>query len=565
MASTISSIDSSMKNLATQFQTAIKATIEAESAPLNRVKSMKDSLDVRRGVYNDVKANFDALQSAVQALISSQSSYGLNLVSKSTVVPGTSGTTVLSVSKTNDAAAASDYDFAVTKLAKAHSLATAAFSSPDVALNKSGTLWLGGTGTASLQSETTPGVYSDFVASTSVTAAMTSTVSTGQRELGTGNYTVQVRDSSGVRQFRLVDADGNAVSIRKTDGSTGNTSDWQTMKDGVFDTGRGQSLNLNKLGGLESTNFRYTAKGTSISISLTDTQRTIVNAINAAAQPEGRDVRASIVANQLVLTSTHTGVNHSMVYTDDAGLGFNTLLQSAQNAEFTVNGMSVSRANNSDLTDVVDGVTLSFAGDAEGKTARLSINASTDKALGLMNSLVSKFNTAISHLKDKMASTSKTEDGKTTYTRGVLGGETVFSNFRTDMLYRLSRSHTNSGAYKRLGEIGLSFDRDMKLTFDSSKFSEALKSNTADTKALLDASMGEINTLLSGFTGSSGVLTRTLTSIETQGKDYDQRISKYSTSIEMRKQSLYNQYMEYQNQLAELGNTATMFGIDLST
>lgn len=565
MASTISSIDSSMKNLATQFQTAIKATIEAESAPLNRVKSMKDSLDVRRGVYNDVKANFDALQSAVQALISSQSSYGLNLVSKSTVVPGTSGTTVLSVSKTNDAAAASDYDFAVTKLAKAHSLATAAFSSPDVALNKSGTLWLGGTGAASLQSETTPGVYSDFVASTSVTAAMTSTVSTGQRELGTGNYTVQVRDSSGVRQFRLVDADGNAVSIRKTDGSTGNTSDWQTMKDGVFDTGRGQSLNLNKLGGLESTNFRYTAKGTSISISLTDTQRTIVNAINAAAQPEGRDVRASIVANQLVLTSTHTGVNHSMVYTDDAGLGFNTLLQSAQNAEFTVNGMSVSRANNSDLTDVVDGVTLSFAGDAEGKTARLSINASTDKALGLMNSLVSKFNTAISHLKDKMASTSKTEDGKTTYTRGVLGGETVFSNFRTDMLYRLSRSHTNSGAYKRLGEIGLSFDRDMKLTFDSSKFSEALKSNTADTKALLDASMGEINTLLSGFTGSSGVLTRTLTSIETQGKDYDQRISKYSTSIEMRKQSLYNQYMEYQNQLAELGNTATMFGIDLST
>lgn len=565
MASTISSIDSSMKNLATQFQTAIKATIEAESAPLNRVKSMKDSLDVRRGVYNDVKANFDALQSAVQALISSQSSYGLNLVSKSTVVPGTSGTTVLSVSKTSDAAAASDYDFAVTKLAKAHSLATAAFSSPDVALNKSGTLWLGGTGTASLQSETTPGVYSDFVASTSVTAAMTSTVGTGQRELGTGNYTVQVRDSSGVRQFRLVDADGNAVSIRKTDGSTGNTSDWQTMKDGVFDTGRGQSLNLNKLGGLESTNFRYTAKGTSISISLTDTQRTIVNAINAAAQPEGRDVRASIVADQLVLTSTHTGVNHSMVYTDDAGLGFNTLLQSAQNAEFTVNGMSVSRANNSDLTDVVDGVTLSFAGDAEGKTARLSINASTDKALGLMNSLVSKFNTAISHLKDKMASTSKTEDGKTTYTRGVLGGETVFSNFRTDMLYRLSRSHTNSGAYKRLGEIGLSFDKDMKLTFDSSKFSEALRSNTADTKALLDASMGEINTLLSGFTGSSGVLTRTLTSIETQSKDYDQRISKYSTSIEMRKQSLYNQYMEYQNQLAELGNTATMFGIDLST
>ncbi len=565
MASTISSVNSSMKNLATQFQTAIKVTIEAESAPLNRVKTMKESLDVRRGVYNDVKTNFDALQSAVQALISSQATYGLNLVSKSTVIPGISGTSVLSVSKTSETAVVADYDFYVSKLAKAHSRATAAASSPDIALNKSGTFWLGGNGSASLQSETEPGVYSDFVATTSVTGASTSTAATGQRELGTGDYTVQVRDQAGIRQFRLVNADGNAAAIRKTDGSTGTTAEWQTMNDGSFDTGRGQTLSLSKTGGLESTTFHYTAKGTSISISATDTQRSITSAINAATQPDGHDFRASIIANQLVLTSVNTGVNHAMVYTDGAGLGFDTLLQTARNAEFTVNGMTVSRASNNNLTDVVDGVTLSLAGDAEGKSGQLSVNASTDKAVGLMNTLVSKFNTAISHLKDKMASTSKTENGKTTYTRGVLSGETVFSSFRSDLLYRMSRSQTNSGNYRRLEEIGLSFDKDMKLTFDSSKFAEALKSNSSDVKALLDTGMGEINTVLSRYTGSSGTLSRTLSSIETQGKDYDQRISKYSASIEMRKQSLYNQYMDYQSQLVELGNTATMFGINLGS
>jgi flagellar capping protein FliD len=564
MASTISSVDSSMKNLATQFQTAIKVTIEAESAPLNRVKTLKESLDVRRSVYTDIKTNFDAFQSAVQALISSQSSYGLNLISKSTVIPGTSGTSVLSVSKTSETAAIADYDFYVTKLAKAHSRATAASSSPDIALNKSGIFWLGGTGDAALQSETAPGVYSDFVASTSVTGASKSTVSSGQRELGSGDYTVQVRDSSGVRQFRLVNADGTAVAIRKTDGSTGTTSEWQSMNDGAFDTGRGQTLTLSKTGGLESTTFHYTAKGTSINISSTDTQRNIVSAINAAIQPEGRDFKASIVANQLVLTSVNTGVNHSMVFTDGAGLGFDNILQAARNAEFTVNGMTVSRAKNNDLTDVVDGVTLSLAGDAEGKSAHLSVGASTEKAAGLMNTLVSKFNTTLSHLKDKMASTSKTENGKTSYTRGVLGGETIFSSFRTDMLYRMSRSYSNDGNYKRLEEIGLSFDKDMKLTLDSTKFSEALKNNASDVKALLDTGMGEINTVLSRYTGSSGTLTRTLNSIETQGKGYDQRISKYSTSLEMRKQALYTQYMQYQGQLAELGNTAIMFGIDLS-
>ena len=565
MATTVSSIDASIKNLVPSFQTAIKTTIEAESEPLKRVQTLKDSMDLRRGIYTDVKANFDALQSAIQALISTQSSFGMKLVSKASITPAISGSTVLTVSKTDENASATDYDVTVSKLAKAHSRATSAVSSPDIALNKSGTFWMGGTGIAALQTETSPGVYSYFVASTSLTAASVSTVASAQKELGTGDYTLQVRDSAGVRQFRLVNADGNAVAINKSDGSTGLTTDWQTMKDGAFNTGRGQTLTFNKAGDLSSTTFHYTAKGTSISISSSDTQRTIVNAINAASQPDGHDFKASIVANQLVLTSTQTGVNHAMIYTDEAGLGFNSLLQEAQNAQFTVNGMSVSRASNNNLTDVLDGVTLSLAGDAEGKSARLSISANADKAVGLMNTLASKFNATITHLKDKMASTSKTENGKTTYTRGALSGETIFSSFRTDMLYRMSRSYINSGSYKRMEEIGISFDKDMKLTIDTGKFSEALKNNSSDVTALLDTGMGEMNTLLSRYTGSSGLLTRTLNSIETQGKEYDQRISKYNTFLEMRKQSLYNQYMEYQAQLVDLGNTATMFGINLSS
>ena len=565
MATTVSSIDASLKNLTPTFQTAIKVTIEAESEPLKRVQTLKDRMEVRRSIYTDVKSNFVALQSAIQALISTQSSYGLKLTSKTTVTPATSGTTVLNVSKTDEGAAASDYDIAVSKLAKANSRATAAASSPDVALNKSGTFWMGGTGSAALQTETSPGVYSDFVASSSLTAATVSTVATNQRELGTGDYTLQMRDVSGIRQFRLVNADGNAVSIRRTDGSTAMTTEWQTMGSGAYDTGRGQVLTLKKTGSIDSLTFHYVAKGTSISINSSDTQRNIVNAINAASQPEGHDFRASIVANQLVLTSAQTGTNHAMTYSDGAGLGFNTLLQEAQNAQFTINGMSVSRSSNNNLTDVVEGVTLSLAGDAEGKSARLSVSANADKAAGLMTTLVSKFNTTISHLKDKMASTAKTENGKTTYTRGPLSGETVFSNFRTDMLYRMSRSYTNTGSFKRLEDIGISFDGDMKLTFDSSKFSDALTNNTADVTALLDAGMGEMNTLISRYTGTSGLLTRTLSSIDSQSKEYDQRISKYNASMEMRKQALYNQYMEYQAQLIDLGNTATMFGIDLGS
>ena len=554
MANTISSIDTSIKSLAPTFQTAIKTIIESESAPLNRVQTQKEQIDVRRGVYKDIKTNFDALQSAIHALISTQATYGLTTVSKVSITPGTAGTTVLSATSSESAAAA-DYDVAVTQLAKAQSKSTAAAFSPDVALGKSGTFWLGGTGTSAV----------GFTANDSVTGLITTSTASGQRELGTGSYTMESRNSSGIRQFRLVDADGKAVSIRSQSG-TNYTSDWQNMSTGSYDTGRGLNLTLNALGTTASTALTYTAAGTSITINSSDTLRTITTAINAASQPEGRDFKASIVANKLVLTGSQSGENHTMLYTDGAGLGFGADLQSAQNALFTVNGMSVSRATNSNLTDVIDGTTITLSSDAEGKSARLSISATSDKAAGLMKSMVDKFNAALTHLKDKLASTPTTSpDGKTAYTRGPLSGDLGFSSLRLDMLNRLNRNITNSGSFKNLSEIGITFDKDMKLTLDSTKFSDALKNHKSDVTALLDTGMGDLNTLVSRFAGSSGSLANTLTSIDDQRKNYDKRIAKYNENLTVRKQTLYNQYLGFQTQIADYGRTAEWLGMFTGT
>ncbi|MCX6059051.1 MAG: flagellar filament capping protein FliD [Chloroflexi bacterium] len=568
MATTaITPIDTQIAGLAQTFQTAIKATIKAESAPITRTQALKDTVDVRRGVYTDIKNNFDGLQSALQALISTQGTYGLNLVSKSTVTPGTTGAAVLTATNTESAAVA-DYDITDIQLAKAQSQATVLAYSPDLALNKSGTFWLGGTGLANLQTKTStlPDVYSAFVPSTSVTAGATSTVSTGQRELGAGDYALETRDLSGVRQFRLVNADGSAVSIRSQNG-TSYTNAWQNMTSGGYDTGRGLNLTLNANGAAASTALTYTAAGTSITINATDTLRTITTAINAASQPEGRDFKASIVANKLVLTGAQTGENHSLLFTLKKDgivndfLGFGASLQVAQNATFKVNGMDVSRAGNTNLTDVMDGATISLASDATGKSARLSIATTADKAAGLMSAMVNSFNTALSHLKSKLASTPTTVGGKTTYTRGPLSGEQVLTGLRQDMLGRMNSNYTNSGSFKNLAEIGLGFDKDMKLTLDSAKFSEALKNNRTNVTALLDSGLGAINSLVSNYAGSSGSLSNTLKSIDVQRTNYDNRILKYNEAIAKRKEALYNQYQGYQSQIAEYGYTAQWFGI----
>jgi flagellar hook-associated protein 2 len=569
MASTVSSstsstssaqadIDAQILKLATTFQTAISATIDTASAPLKKVQAQSADVDVRKAVYTDLKNNFDALQSAVQGLISTQASYAMGGTAKSTVTPFTSGSTVFTAT-TQGAALSGEYDISVTTLARAQTQATAAAASSDLALNKSGTIWLGGTGKASVDA---------FMLSDSVTAATIGTVASGQRELGSTintdtqkeSYSLQVRDSSdGVRQFRLTNADGTAVSIRSSDGS-GFTDSWQTLNSGAYDTGRGLVLTLSSAGAPGSTSINYTARGTSITIKPSDTQRTIATAINNAIQPEGHDFKASVVANTLVLSGAQSGVNHSLLYTDGAGLGFGDL-QPARNASFTVNGMTISRASNSSLTDVIDGVTLNLAGDAEAKGGHLSVVTTTDKAASAMTSMVSSFNDAITHLTQKMAITASTSGATTSYTRSTLTGDTVFSNLRTDMYTRLSRSYTNSGSFKNLSDIGLTMDSNMKLVLDSAKFSAAMQNHATDVTALLDTAMGQFDKVLSGYTGSNGALQKSMNSMDDLKKSYDSQISRYNTSLTTRKQSLYNMYIDYQNQLVEMNYQSNMLNL----
>lgn len=553
MASSVtSSTSTTYANLATTFQTAIKTSMDAAREPVNRLETERDTVEVRRGIYTDIKNGLDGLLKSIQALNSTSDDYAFKQVSKATVTPSTPNSTVFTATATESALIA-DYEIAVTRLAKAHTRASAEMTSPDMPLGRSGVFWMGGTGEASVS----------LTPSGALQGAVLSSVAEDQRELGTGNYSVEVRQVGGVKQFRLVDADGKAMSIARASG-TGFTSDWQSLKSGTFDTGRGLTFTLDREASAGVTGLSYTAKGVSINISSSDTLRTVAVNINAALQPEGRDFKASVVGSQLVLTGASTGANHAMVFSDSSNLfSFGADLQTAQNAEFTVNGITISRASNSGITDVMDGVTLNLAGDAEGKSARLSVAGDMGKAKGLVEDLVKKFNDAFGLITNKMAITSKTEGEKTTYTRGPLTGDVVFRGLRRDMLEIMSSQYSNSGALRMLEDIGISFDDSLKLKLDASKFEEAYSSDPSSVTALLDAAMGRFENSITGYAGSDGSLQKNITTLDGQLEQFDQRISRYNSSLAMRESALVKYYTQMQVQLAELGSQAQMFGIDL--
>ncbi len=407
---------------------------------------------------------------------------------------------------------------------------------------------MGGSGTAD---------FSLNAPTASVSALGVAAASAGVAELGTGAYTVEVRDKDGKLQFRLKDQDGNAVAIadrNKTDNSL--TSSWQDIPAGdTYDTKCGLTITFGAAPEAGTTSLSYTAAGVAVDVVGTDTLVKIANKINKALQPSGHNLTATVVGTQLVLSAANTGTNHTMIYStaDGLDLGVFSTLQSADNASFTVNNIAFTRQGNTSLTDVINGVTLNLAADAEGKSARLTVNEDVSSARSTIDAFVKSFNDTVKYISDNSAIT---KDDTGNYTRGDLANDYIFGELRGDLLARFMDSYATTGSFKSLRDIGLSIGDDLTVTVsDADKLADALENDLSGVSELLDTAMGSMNTLLGRFTGSSsqtGYLDSAMKSLKNQVSDLDYSMKDLDSRLNDREQSLYDQYSELQAQLLSL-------------
>lgn len=318
--------------------------------------------------------------------------------------------------------------------------------------------------------------------------------------------------------------------------------------------------------------------GQTINVETTDTLYSITSKINSAKYDSGKEVVASVVDNRLVLESKNSGTENAIEVGGTMGgskLGlfesgaFKNVLQTASDASFTINGMTVTRSKNTNITDVITGVTLNFASDAEqvgvdsGKTIYLNVQKNADSVKNSVASLVTKYNDLQTYLEQKTTST-KNEDG--TYTRGSLSGDLTFRYLRGDLadLIATDASSSCKSKFKNLSEIGISFDNDNKLVIDSSKLSEALENNAADVQSLLDDKMSGLDTLLSQFTGEKGEVTQTLSSLDEKSSEITSQIIRKNELIAAQKELLTSQYATMQETINGLQNTySTLYAMGL--
>lgn len=417
---------------------------------------------------------------------------------------------------------------------------------------------LGGTGASSfLAFKATPSDTSIFSASAGTSAVA-------------GVYSLEV---SLLAQSQKLVAAGRTSSTTAigTGAATTVTFDLGTIDISATNSYGGGSLST---GGIYTNADFNSSGGATVSIVIDSSNNTlegIRDAINAAPNLA---VTASIVNDgsgtpwRLALSSDNSGVSNSIKITTDSGdaainsllaynpAGVQNLSQSAaaQNANFKVNGVSITKTSNS-VTDAIQGVTLNLA-----KVTTAPVSLTVEKDSTAVNEKVTAFVKAYNDLFSAMRNSSAYKS------KSALEGDATLRNMMLQMR-DIAAASVSGGTLANFFEAGLTFEVNGTLKLDSAKLSSALATNFSDVANLFNSATGyatKFDEWASATLANDGA-------IATRTKTFDDTIKNITTqrdALEVRMSRLETQYRTQYSALnvllSQMGKTSDYLAQQLS-
>lgn len=301
-----------------------------------------------------------------------------------------------------------------------------------------------------------------------------------------------------------------------------------------------------------------TGTPTDVVLSATSTLSDIRDAINDAAAGVTATVVNDGTADRLVLTSNSTGTDGAIAITATATnsdgtrrlddlVGANLATdQAAQNAEFTINSLAVSRSSNT-VTDVISGVTLNLkkADATTPPTSKLTVTKNTSAVESAVNAFVKAYNGAIGQVK------SLTTYDATNKKASTLTGDATARSIQSQLTSAISATISGvNGGISSLSDVGIAIQKDGTLAVDSSKLTTALNASYIDIGSLFTSTENDnqgiavrFAAILDGVVGTGGsISSRTdgiASSIRLIGKQRD-ALGVRLTAVEARYRAQFN-------------------------
>jgi len=248
-----------------------------------------------------------------------------------------------------------------------------------------------------------------------------------------------------------------------------------------------------------------TAGGKTSSIVVDGTNNTLSALRDAINDGDGNvtativNVGAATADYRLILRSKNTGITNAVTVAGtltgaaDPFSGGGQIVQTAADAVFSVNGLTVRRSSNK-VSDVVAGLTISLVGEGDrdgivettDRAAQIAVSADSSSVISSVKNLVESFNAVSKIVNDQF-----TLDPNTNR-QGSTSGDASLRAVVARLRAELSRPGGFGVGYKYLSDVGISFQKDGSLALDEAKLSEALADDPTAVGRLFLATEGGI-------------------------------------------------------------------------
>ncbi len=324
-----------------------------------------------------------------------------------------------------------------------------------------------------------------------------------------GNYSLEV---SKLAQSQKLNAAGQASSSTAigSGATTTLTFDLGTISGGSFNAASGTY-----------TGSSFESNGAGVKTVTIDSSNNSLAGIRDAINKAGAGVTATIVNDgsnfpyRLSLSVAAPGKNNSLklsvtdgdgpagalsalLANDPSPGGTQSLKQTAaaQNAEFSVDGITVSKPTNT-ISDAIPGVTLNLIKTNVGAPTAVTVARDTSAITGSVNAFVKSFNDTITTLKNASAYNAATGQA------AVLNGEASIRSIQNQIRGVLT-SPVAGGAstLTLLSQVGVTVQKDGNLGIDNTKLQASIDTNFDQIAGLFSA-VGKGTDALAAFSSAS--------------------------------------------------------------
>ncbi len=278
-----------------------------------------------------------------------------------------------------------------------------------------------------------------------------------------------------------------------------------------------------------------------------DTPQGVVDAINLA----NKGVKAQLVYTssndaqpyKILLTGT-TGADNQFSLSDSAGALSLTNIQTAQDANFTIDGIAYTRSSNT-VSDALEGVTLNMRSVA---TTNVQLSRDTTDLTTKINALVTAYNDTQSLLNEASNPKSTLENYGAT-----LVNDSLVSALKTKLRNMfMDTSNSTSNGITALRDIGISIDQKGLMSVNAVTLDSKLKSNYDDVVTMFTANRSNTSeysveniALANDAVRSLAKMLRTTGDLAYQTRNTNTQITKYKEDLDklnVRMESLLARY-----------------------